>query len=126
VSENVPHCTLLYGLLRPGPELRKHVDTVLKGWEAKDVTVAGVAIFETSKDDVDCVCIVAQLEITDELVEANARLRLLPHIDTHAEYLPHITLAYLKADCDWQAYVRPLSDRLRGMSVNAVGVNYGD
>ena len=40
VSENVPHCTLLYGLLWPGPELQKHGDAVLEGWKAEDVTIA--------------------------------------------------------------------------------------
>jgi 2'-5' RNA ligase len=104
VSGNVPHCTLLYGLLRPGPELQKHVDAVLKGWKAEDVTIDDIAIFETSQDDEACVCIVALLVVTDELAEANARLRLLPHIDTYPDYKPHITLAYLKADSDWQAY----------------------
>ena len=29
---NVPHCTLLYGLLRSGMELKKHVLAVLDGW----------------------------------------------------------------------------------------------
>jgi hypothetical protein len=86
VSENVPHCTLLYGLLRPGPELQKHVGAVLDGWKADKVTVDDIAIFETSQDDEPCVCIVALLIVTDELAEANARLRLLPHIDTYPEY----------------------------------------
>jgi hypothetical protein len=48
------------------------------------------------------------------------------YIDTYPDYKPHITLAYLKADSGWQAYVEPLSDRLRGASVKAVGLNYDD
>jgi hypothetical protein len=32
----------------------------------------------------------------------------------------------LKADSDWQAYVEPLSARLRGTKVTAKGINYGD
>jgi hypothetical protein len=51
--------------------------------------------------------------------------RLLPHIDTYPEYKPHITLAYLKADSDWQTYVEPLSERLRGASVGAKGLTMG-
>lgn len=125
VSENVPHLTLLYGLMRPGPELQKHVDSVLDGWKMKEVVIDDIAIFETEKDSEPCVCIVALLVVTDELAEANARLRLLPHIDTYPEYKPHITLAYLKADSDWQAYVEPLSQRLR-KAVTTKGLNYGD
>jgi hypothetical protein len=48
------------------------------------------------------------------------------HLDTFPDYKPHITLAYLKADSDWQAHVEPLSERLRGTSVNVTGLNYGD
>ena len=114
VSENVPHCTLLYGLLRPGAELQKHVDAVLDGGETEDVTIDDIAIFETQQDGEACVCIVALLVVTDEPAEANARLWLPPHIDTYPDCKPHITLAYLKADSDWQAYVEPLSARLRG------------
>jgi hypothetical protein len=32
----------------------------------------------------------------------------------------------LKADSDWQAYVEPLSERLRGKAVKAKDLNYGD
>jgi hypothetical protein len=44
----------------------------------------------------------------------------------YPEYKPHITLEYLKADSDWQSYVEPLSERLRGASVKAEGLNYGE
>jgi len=37
ISEDAPHVTLLYGLLSSGQAMRKHVDTVLNGWDLGSV-----------------------------------------------------------------------------------------
>lgn len=133
VSEDVPHVTLLYGLLRPGPELQQHVDAVLDindgviaDWFPKEVVIDKVDFFYSGDPEQHFVTIVALLQVTPELAEANGRLRLLPHIDTFMEYRPHITLAYVSDSSDWQGYIKTLNERLAGQSVRSVAVNYGN
>lgn len=120
------HCTLLYGLLRPGPELKRHVDLALDGWTPQDVTIAGFDVFQVNKPDEQYIALVAKLEVTDNLLEAHARLSLLPHLDTHAEYQPHCTIAYLNTSSNYQGYIRTLNAAYQGKTVRAVGIDYGD
>jgi hypothetical protein len=137
VSEDVPHVTLLYGLLRPGPELKKHVDAVLEvepvdgGLEShwdfpEDVVIDKVDFFYSPDSEEHFVTIVALLQVSPGLAEANGRLRLLPHIDTFMEYKPHITLAYVSDSSDWQGYIKTLNEKLAGQSIRAVALNYGN
>jgi hypothetical protein len=121
ISEGTPHVTLLYGLLSSGQAMRKHVTTVLDGWSLDSVQITGVTAFEGNPDFTPLVAEVS----TDGLDEANARLRLLPHIDTFPSYRPHITLAYLKPDGDVAGYVDTLNRRLALMQVPVLGLNYG-
>jgi hypothetical protein len=125
ISEVEPHCTLLYGLLRPGLELKKHVDAVLSGWTPQSVTIAAIDVFPNS-DPEQPLCLVAKLEPSANLLEANARLRLLPHIDTHTAYNPHVTLCYLNQSSNYQGYVRTLNSLYQGKIIGAQGINYGD
>jgi len=98
----VSHSTLLYGLL-PGvrPE---HVQEVMQGWQPPiAVTSSAIEIFRPSfppgDPDHDAYgCLVALLDPSPEMLDAHQRLSLLPHIDTHPEYKPHVTLAYVKAE----------------------------
>jgi 2'-5' RNA ligase superfamily len=126
VSESVPHVTLLYGLLRSGIELKKHVDAVLDGWTPQDVSIATIDVFPSNDPDESYVTLIAKLAVTPNLLEANARLKLLPHIDTFPTYQGHITLAYLNDSSDYQGYISTLNNALRGKTVKAVGLNYGD
>lgn len=135
VCEETPHVTLLFGLMRSGHEMKKHVDAVL-GFESPidlpeyfptSVKIDHVDFFESNYADEAYYCIIAKLEVTDALLEANGRLRMLPHIDTFMTYTPHITLAYIKHnDTMRDSYVEMLNTRLAGKSVKAVGINYGD
>jgi len=120
------HVTLLYGLLRPGPELKKHVDAVLDGWTPQDVTIASVDVFPSGDPTEPYVALVAKLEMTDNLMEAHARLSLLPHLDTHASFQAHVTLCYLNSTADTQGYIETLTKELVGKTVKALGINYGD
>jgi hypothetical protein len=65
VAGKTPHVTLLYGLMRSGPELKKHVDTVLEDSIPKEVTIDHIGFFDTPPNiDEDYYCIVAHLKIT--------------------------------------------------------------
>lgn len=124
VSEDVPHVTLLYGLMRSGHELSRHVDAVLAGFTLDDVTIDKVDFFYGLNNEY--ITIVALVDVTDNLKEAHARLSLLPHIDTFGEYHPHITLAYVKNDSDWKQMISNLGQRYNGTPVKTIGLDYGD
>lgn len=124
VSEDVPHMTLLYGLMRSGPELRPHVEMVLQDWRLPKIKISHVGFFYGH--DSEYITLVAHIEVTDELKSGNARLRLLPHIDTFDEYRPHVTLAYVKASSDWNKYIEDLNFKFGGAEVEALAINYGD
>lgn len=123
VSQTVPHITLLYGLLRSGLELRRHVSAVLTGWSLPELEIEKVSFFY-GKDD-SYITVIALIKATPELLEGNARLRLLPHIDTFGEYHPHLTLAYVKADSDWQGYVDTLDKKYAGQPLESIALNFG-
>jgi len=95
---NKAHVTLLYGLLRTSEEMKKHVDAVLDGAIPKSISVDHVGYFDSPYDDEPYYCIVAHLTMTDELIEANERLKFLPHINTFPGYKAHFTLAYIKKE----------------------------
>ncbi len=127
VSEEVPHVTLLYGLLRSGPELKKHIDAVLDGWTPQDVSIEAIDVFPSNDPDESYVTLIAKLEMTPNLIEANARLKLLPHLDTFPMgFQGHITLAYLNDSSDYQGYIQKLNQAFQGKTVKALGLNYGD
>lgn len=98
VAGKTAHVTLLYGLLDNGNTWKKFVDTVLKGWELKTVTIDEVGYFESQYEDEPYYCIVAHIKVTDNLLEGHERLQFLPHIDTFTGYKPHMTIAYIKKD----------------------------
>lgn len=126
VSENVPHVTLLYGLMNSGEAMRKHVDAVLDGWTIANVEINEVGFFYSKDPAEGYVAIVAHIKVNGALYEGNARLRMLPHIDTFPEYKPHITLAYVTDKSDYQNYIETLNERLAGKTIKVVSVNYGD
>jgi hypothetical protein len=97
------------------------VDLVLGEWKLDSVQIVKVTAFEGNPDFTPLVAEVS----TDGHDQANARLRLLPHIDTFPDYRPHITLAYLKPDADAAKYVDVLTRRLALMQVSVTGLNYG-
>lgn len=126
VSEKVPHVTVLYGLMNSGQLWKEYVDTVLEGWNIKTVEISHVNYFDSAYEEEPYYCIVAELLVTEKLLEGNSRLRLLPHIDTYANYRPHITLAYIKNDkAKRDKYVAELGDMLAGKRIKVKGVNYG-
>jgi len=125
VAAKTPHVTLLYGLLRSGQEYKKHVDAVLEGVELSNVEIDHVGYFDSPYEDEDYYCIVAHLKITDELTEANEKLKFLPHINTFPGYKAHFTLAYIKKDEAYRDLLLEDLTTLAGTKVKAGSINYG-
>ena len=122
VAEVEPHATLLYGLLNNGNIWKEKVDMVLSGWEMPTVKIKEVSYFQLE----DSKAVIALLEETPEIKDANQRLGLLPHLNTFSEYHPHITLAYITDDADVEKWVKSLSKKYNGQIVATNGINYGD
>lgn len=124
VSEDVPHVTLMYGLLRSGQEMKRHITAVLEGWQLPDITIKEVNFFYGHGGDY--ITIVAMVDVTDALREGHARISLLPHINTFGDYKPHITLAYVKANSDWTTFVAELDQKFKGKAIAVKAVNLGE
>ena len=121
-AETVPHVTLLYGLLENGNKWKDKVDLLLKDWKLDKVKIEKVGFFDTP----DSYAVVAHLEKTEELVDGHERLTLLPHVNTFSEYLPHMTLAYVKKEANVEEWVKLLGKQYNSKTVKAAGINYGD
>jgi hypothetical protein len=126
-SEKVPHITLLQGLLQPAPELKDAIDKVLSGWEVDSVTIQEISYFAGADPNEPFDCIIAKLEITDELKEGNDRLQMLPHITMYpGDYRAHISLAYIKRDPERRdTYIAALNERYAGKKIRVRGISYG-
>jgi 2'-5' RNA ligase len=124
VVDHKAHVTLLFGLLDSGPKLKDLVDQVLDGWKKPaSIKISDIGVFPGKEDDgTEYSCIVAHVD-PEGLIEANNRLRLLPHIDTFPEYAAHMTLAYVKASATTE-WVEGF-DYLRGELVPTTNLNYG-
>jgi 2'-5' RNA ligase len=127
VSETVPHVTVLFGLMQSGRIWKQQVDEALEGWSLPSLEIASVTFFDNSTPEEQYYCVVAELELTPELLEGNSRLRILPHCDTFPVFRAHITLAYIKHDeAILNEILTVLNSRFAGKQVKALGLNYGD
>ncbi len=124
-----PHITLLYGLLRTGTEMHKHVLAVLDDGAKlpKAAWINSVGYFDSPKPEDPYYCIVAHVSLTPEWQEAHDRLQLLPHINTFPGYKAHMTLAYIRKDEELRdRVVASLNSALRGRVFEAGELNLGD
>lgn len=124
VAEKGAHATLLYGLTpdkHAGVREQESVDELLDGLDLSSVTIADVGHFP-GQFGLPYACIIAHVTSLD-LIEANRRLRFLPHVDTFLEYRPHVTLAYVHED-DREASITALRS-LVGATLPSTGINYG-
>lgn len=90
-----PHITLLYGLLEEAKNYERHIEAVLEGWKMDDVRISHFGYFDSPYEDEPYYCIVAHIELTDQLLEGHQRLQFLPHINTFNTYKAHATVCYL-------------------------------
>lgn len=93
--ENEPHITVKFGTHTDDPE---DIKEALKDmWPAK-VTLGRISTFKNEDCDVIKIDV-----ISDDLAEANKRIsKKCKCTDTHPEYKPHITIAYVtKGSCEY-------------------------
>lgn len=121
-AETEPHLTLLQGFLENANNWKDKIDKVLEGWEMPTIVIEEVGFFERD----DYIAVVGHVKKTDELIDGHERLTLLPHIQEFSEYLPHITLVYLKKGVSTNKWVKPLAKKYNGQKVAIKGLNYGD
>lgn len=121
-GEESPHVTLLFGLLENGNIWKDKVNMLLSGWELDSLRIEKVEYFDLD----DCYAIVGIVEKTPELIEGHERLTLLPHVNTFSEYMPHITLAYIKKEVDPEKWIKPLNKKYKGQKIATKSINYGD
>ena len=88
IQEN-PHLTLLYGTTKDVST--EDVKELLEGTGEIKIQVNGIDIFENDKFDV----LKFDME-GDNLHNANKSLSELPHTTDYPDYMPHMTVAYLK------------------------------
>ena len=124
VAADGAHLTLLYGLLQSAQTWREHVDSVLDGWEPGPVRIESWGMFESTFEDEPYACIIGHVERTPAIVDAHSRLSYLPHIDTHPEYKPHVTVAYVRRDAAQR--VLAALESVATPTLRPVGLNYGD
>lgn len=124
VAEKSAHVTAKYGLLTPAYEQQQIVNDLI-GWpRAMTVDVVGIEVFPSPYDDLPYGCLVARLG-GDELREMNAALSVLPHVDSFAEYKPHLTLAYLRPEIATYAGIPEAQYWLQGKQLQVTGIDYG-
>lgn len=128
VLDKTPHLTLLYGFPTEAKNYKPHIEAVLKGWEMKTVKIADIGYFNSPYEDESYYCLVAHLEVTDELLEGHQRLEFLPHINTFTGYKPHITIAYIDKT-QGENYRDNLIEDFKklwvGKELEITGLNYG-
>lgn len=99
VASEGAHVTLLYGLLTKAYHQPDLIREVLDGWEfPAELRTQVFEVFPSPFPDEPYGCVVARLEAGGPLADAHGRLSYLPHIDTHPEYKPHVTIAYVRRD----------------------------
>lgn len=126
VAGDVPHITLLYGLLKSGKEWKEYVDQVLSDWKLEQVTIDYFGYFDSPYENEEYYCIVAHIKITPSLLEGHQRLSFLPHVNTFPGYKAHMTYAYIKKDEKVRdELIATLNKHWAGTTMKITGINYG-
>jgi len=126
VASKTPHLTLFYGFLNEALCYKKHIDILLKDWKLDSVTIDDISFFESPYQDEKYYCIIAKIKKTDNLIDGNNRMKLLPNIHTFPEYTPHVTIAYIiKDEAVRDDVIGLLKTELVGKELKITGLNYG-
>lgn len=127
VSDKNCHVTLLFGLMESGNDWKRYVDALLeKVLPIDEVEIDHVSYFDSPYKEEPYFCLIAKLVVSDKLLEANGKLRKLPHIDDYPTFQPHLTLAYIKKDPKIRdELLYAMNNRFAGMKVKTAGLNYG-
>jgi hypothetical protein len=101
VAETGAHVTVKYGLLEKAytPRSINAIGQLMVDYEPGTVLRTDIVeIFEEpAVSELGYACIVARID-DEPLRNWNAALSVLPHVDTYAEYKPHLTLGYVKKE----------------------------
>lgn len=125
IYDKIAHITLLYWLMESWNKNKKHIDDLLEGINLDNLVIESIGKFDSNQEDEEYYCIVAHIKKTPELLEAHAKLELLPHINTFPEYKPHMTIAYIKKDDKVLEYLLHELKSLEWSEVKAKWINYG-
>lgn len=88
--EKRPHVTVKYGLHTVDS---KEVEEIIKENGEVSISLGNVSIFEPEDKEYD----VVKIDVNSEdLHKLNAKVSTLENSDTHPEYKPHVTIAYVK------------------------------
>jgi len=90
-----PHVTILYGLdpkTLENEDYKEAIFTYFRQLSPFLINTTGISCFENE----DCDVLKFDIELTDELSDANEFLKSFPFESKFLEYLPHCTIAYLK------------------------------
>ena len=123
-DETGTHVTLKYGFLQNAHLIRNAIEEVLIGWWPENVSIKDIGYFPSSIPGEEYSCIIGHIEVAGSLAEAHARLSVLPHIDTHEKYRPHITLAYVKNQYRDRA-INLLEGAYLNQNLPTGAINYG-
>jgi hypothetical protein len=120
------HVTLLYGLLEKAYIWREHVDEVLAGWVPGEVWIKRLGYFPSTIQGEDYACLVGHLE-GEGLEQAHQLLSFLPHVNTHLEYKPHVTLGYVRRNRVDHAMMKLTGNPVvLVQTLKILGLNYGE
>lgn len=127
VAGKKAHVTLLYGLLKQGKLYEPYIKKVLAEWKLGAVEVEKISYFDSAFKDEPYYCIIAKIKVTEKLLEGHQRLSFLPHINTYANYTPHMTIAYIKKnDALRNRVIRDYTESLKGKTLKITGINLGE
>jgi hypothetical protein len=124
-----PHCTALYGLMKPAKNWKKHIDLLLSDVSLpRYLEIDRIGYFDSPYEDDKYWCIVAHLKENLNLLGVNERLQMLPHVRTFDGFKAHVTIAYLsksQGEKQRDELIKSLENGRGTEAFYVLGLNYG-